>query len=336
MTPRVRYGVSETSVERLRPDLGRPTHDASSPRSTHAGAAPSSILPRPRRRGTLYGTSDWLPIRREGCRPTQHGLKGPSRRMPKISAPTEASLLALTLLLAGCTEETSSGRIAAAAPSNQRNTGGEVTSKWLGDGEIEYELKRSGCSLYVKIHTSREGREAAGVGLQLCGDLPYREKLEGLSLLLASAKEDGRLTNLRRVGPGPGRELCRGNVRERLLRTTLDKLADPEFVRDHPNLVLERGSRLEERYLLEEADAFREYREVFRRIGYSLVIEDLEKVVFEKAKRTERPKGYEAVLGEVAVPCNAMVFFRAERMRETSPAHGPVDPVSPMKNAPPP
>lgn len=225
----------------------------------------------------------------------------------------QALLLGLSPLLAGCDSASRSDQTSAAAMSSEGKGWGEVAKKYPRDNEVEYSLKRGDCELSVTIGRLNEGQEVARVGLTTCPVLSYNEKLEGILLLLERAKDEGRLTDLRRVGPGPVGEMREGEIRKRLLQTTLDRLSDPEFVRQNPRLISRQGKRLDERYLFEEADAFREYKEIFQRIGYALEIEDYEGIVFSRVKRKDWPRGYKTALGEVLVPCNGMVYFRAEK-----------------------
>jgi len=135
-----------------------------------------------------------------------------------------------------------------------------------------------------------------------------------MASVVDEARREGHLGELRRVGPGPGDELCKGEPRRRLVELTLARLSDPQFVRRHPRLVAgARKNRIDTDYLFREADPFREYKALFERLGYALAVEEFEGVVYDKVKPEERPQQAAGLPAELLVPCLAMVYFRVER-----------------------
>jgi hypothetical protein len=184
------------------------------------------------------------------------------------------------------------------------------------EGGIAYRYEKGDCSISLSINPISPGNEGAAISGAYCRPLSYAEKLVVMASMLEKVKRDGELKNLRRVGPGPGDELCKGDVRKRLIKVTLDRLSDREFVRSHPELVAgKQRNSLNPKYVFEEADAFREYKEIFERLGYNLEIDEIEGVVFDKVKSEELATKVKGPPREIGIPCIAMVYFRVQQKR---------------------
>lgn len=222
--------------------------------------------------------------------------------------------VAVTLLLAGCFR-------AGSVYSEQKKTevgtteNIELKKESPPEGGITYRYEKDGCSISLSVNDVKPGEQAAAISGAYCPTLPYKEKLALMASILQKVKEEGQLTNLVRAGPGPGEEICKGEVRNRLIEVTLDRLSDPEFVHRNPKRVAgPQKNHLEAGYVFQEADAFREYKTIFEKIGYRLTMQDFEGVIFDKVNRSEWPKDVKGLPKDVLIPCNAMVYFRATKM----------------------
>lgn len=173
-----------------------------------------------------------------------------------------------------------------------------------------FALRKGACLLHLDLY-----RKESGFGLALssaptssCHDTDYNTKIIGYEKLVKHIHDKGWLSEVTRLTPGPGPDLCKPPIIHRLIKAANKMLSEGEG-----------GGQLKYgQNLIERANVSKELRTIFNEFSLSIEIKNIEGIVLEDVGNVANIEN-EGL--NFKLPCNAMIAYSVSGLQPDQDGH---------------